>query len=71
MQRQDEYLLADVYSGRITLVILSGLALTLLAGWVASRLTSRIDRGIASVVRSAELIGGGQQDNAVTLERCS
>jgi diguanylate cyclase (GGDEF)-like protein/PAS domain S-box-containing protein len=66
MQRQDEHLLADVYSGRITLVILTGFALTLLAGWITSRLTARIDRGIASVVRSAELIGAGQQDNAVT-----
>jgi diguanylate cyclase (GGDEF)-like protein/PAS domain S-box-containing protein len=65
MQRQDEYLLADVYSGRITIVILAGLALTLLAAWITSRLTARIDGAIASVVRSAELIGEGHHDDAV------
>jgi diguanylate cyclase (GGDEF)-like protein/PAS domain S-box-containing protein len=65
MQRAAEYLLADVYSGRISLVVLTGLVLTLLAAWIAWRLIGRIDRAIASLVRSAGLIGGGHHAEPV------
>jgi diguanylate cyclase (GGDEF)-like protein/PAS domain S-box-containing protein len=59
MRRTSEQLIDDDHSGRISLVVVVGLVLTLLAGWVASRITARIDRAIASLVHSAELIGGG------------
>jgi diguanylate cyclase (GGDEF)-like protein/PAS domain S-box-containing protein len=65
MLRAGEYLLANVYSGRISLVVVTGLVLTLLAGWVAWKLIARIDRAIASLVRSAELIGGGDHAEPV------
>jgi len=66
MQREGEHLLADVHPGRILMVVVAGLLLTLLAGSLAWKLISRIERAIASLVHSAELIGGGHQAGAVT-----
>jgi diguanylate cyclase (GGDEF)-like protein/PAS domain S-box-containing protein len=66
MQREGERLVADVHPDRIPMVVLAGLLLTLLAGSLAWKLISRVDRAIASLVHSAELIGGGRQAGAVT-----
>jgi diguanylate cyclase (GGDEF)-like protein/PAS domain S-box-containing protein len=59
MVAEARYMLADVYSGRLTLIIGVGLLLTALAGWVTSKLISRIDRAMAALMASAERIGSG------------
>jgi diguanylate cyclase (GGDEF)-like protein/PAS domain S-box-containing protein len=54
-----------VSGGRLKLVLAAGLLLSLVAGWLAWRLTSRIDRAIESLVRSAERIGSGYYTDPV------
>jgi diguanylate cyclase (GGDEF)-like protein/PAS domain S-box-containing protein len=59
MVAEARYMLANVYSGRLSLIIGVGLVLTALAGWITSQLISRIDRAMAALMASAERIGGG------------
>ena len=55
----------DAGGARLSLIIGAGLALTMLAGVVASLLIARVDAAIAGVVRSAERIGRGEHDEPV------
>jgi len=57
--------LAAGYAGRLPLLVVTGLLLALLAGWIAWKLIARIDRAIGALVRSAELIGGGDHAEPV------
>jgi len=59
MVAEARYMLADVYSGRLTLIIGVGLVLTALAGWVTSKLISRIDRAMAVLMTSASASAAG------------
>ena len=56
----------DAGGARLSLIIGAGLALTMLAGVVASLLIARVDAAMAGVVRSAERIGRGQHEERVT-----
>jgi diguanylate cyclase (GGDEF)-like protein/PAS domain S-box-containing protein len=49
----------------IPLVVGIGLAFTALAGWITSRLISRIDRAMAALMLSAERIGSGRYSEPV------
>ncbi|MFO1407587.1 MAG: EAL domain-containing protein [Steroidobacteraceae bacterium] len=50
---------------RVSLLVGAGLALTMLAGVVASLLIARVDAAMSGVVRSAERIGHGDHDAPV------
>jgi diguanylate cyclase (GGDEF)-like protein/PAS domain S-box-containing protein len=60
LMREAGYLLNDVYSIRIPLILGIGIALSILAGWITSRLISRIDRAMTALMQSAERIGSGR-----------
>ena len=52
-------------NGQIPLLVVAGVVLSLLAGWIACKFIARIDRAITALVHSAERIGGGQYTEPV------
>ena len=65
LQRELRSLLAHDYAGRLALLALTGLGVSLLAAWITGQLVSRIDRAMDALIASAERIGRGLQSEPV------
>jgi diguanylate cyclase (GGDEF)-like protein/PAS domain S-box-containing protein len=62
-----DHLVTSEYRDRLGFIVVGGLALTLLAAWIVAQLASRIDRGIAALLASADRIGRGGHADPVRL----